>query len=58
MVKRSQLIEVLRNTHLPDLADEAELTLPEELEMEAAVAWCLRHGLTRDQLVSLMGGSP
>jgi len=55
---KNEIVRVLRNAGLNDAADEAEQSLPDELDIEEAVQFGLRYGITRDELVSLMGGSP
>jgi hypothetical protein len=55
---RQQVVEVLRRAGLPEEADQAESWLPESAEADHMLELCLMHGITRDKLVSLMGGSP
>jgi hypothetical protein len=55
---KDEIVRVLRNAGLDDVADDAEQSLPDEVDIEDAVQFGLRHGITRDELVSLMGGSP
>jgi len=58
MLKKHEIVRVLRNAGLPQAADEAERSLPEEVELERAQEFAARYGITRDALISLMGGSP
>jgi hypothetical protein len=55
---KREIVRMLRNTGLEDVADEAELSLPDEVDLERAAEFGLRHGITRDELISRMGGSP
>jgi hypothetical protein len=55
---RQEVVEKLRRAGLRELADEAMRHLPDPVELEDAQEWGMRHGITRDSLISLMGGSP
>jgi hypothetical protein len=57
-VTRQQIVEVLRTAGLPEAADEANRSLPEQLDMERAAVFLGRHGITKDALISRMGGQP
>jgi hypothetical protein len=57
-VTKRQIIEVLRTAGLPQVAEEANRTLPDEVDMEVAAEFVGRYGVTRDMLISRMGGSP
>ena len=41
-----------------DVADEANRSLPEELDLERAQEFLAPYGITKDALISRMGGSP
>jgi hypothetical protein len=41
-----------------DVADEANRSLPEQLDLERAAEFLGRYGITKDALISRMGGSP
>jgi len=43
--------------HVIDLL-QARRELPDPVDFDQLTAWGLRHGLTHDELVSQMGGSP
>ena len=43
---------------LPGVADEAMAELPDRVTFEEAEKWAGQHGVTRDVLISQMGGSP
>jgi hypothetical protein len=57
-VTRQQIVEVLRTAGLPEAADEAYRSLPEQLDLERAAEFLGRCGITKDALISRMGGSP
>jgi hypothetical protein len=57
-ISRQHLTDVLRKAGLPDVAEEVQLTMPEAMDLDEAAAWCGRRGITKDQLISLIGGSP
>jgi len=49
---------VLRRVGLPEVADDAARTLPDEFEYERVAKFVEPYGITRDDLISRMGGSP
>jgi hypothetical protein len=55
---REHVIDVLHTLQRPDLADEASRDLPDPVDIDRLVAWMIQHGLSRDEMVSRMGGSP
>jgi hypothetical protein len=57
-IPKHEIVRVLRNAGLEDAAEEAARTLPDEVDIERAVEFGKRHGITRDELISGMGGSP
>ncbi|MDA8076591.1 MAG: hypothetical protein M0Z40_15435 [Actinomycetota bacterium] len=57
-LSRQEVVAVLRKAGLHELADEAARTLPDPVDLSDAAAWGARHGLSRDDLVNRMGGSP
>jgi hypothetical protein len=57
-MKKTEIVAVLRRAGLPEVADEANRSLPDEVDLEQLQEFGLRHGITRDWLVSRMGGSP
>jgi hypothetical protein len=58
LMTREEVVRVLRNAGLPEAAEEAERSLPEEIDLERAADFGARYGITRDDLISRMGGSP
>ena len=57
-VSRDHLVGVLRRAGLREVAEQAEKELPVEIELDDALNWAGRYGVTRDELISQMGGSP
>jgi hypothetical protein len=58
-VTKQSVIEILRRAGLQDAAEEAERSLPNPVELEDAQEFGFeRFGITRDELISRMGGSP
>ncbi len=55
---RQDVADVLRKVGYPELADEAARELPDPVDINRLMAWLMQHGLTRDAIVSQMGGSP
>jgi hypothetical protein len=42
----------------PEVAEEPDRSLPDPVELEIAAEVGMRYGITRDELISRMGGSP
>ena len=57
-VSREHVVEVLRTAGMYDVADEANRSLPDELDLDRAAEFLARYGITKDALISRMGGSP
>ena len=55
---RQQVADVLRRTGFPEVADDALRLLPDQIDFDQLAIWAERYGITRDELVSRMGGSP
>ena len=58
LITKHEIVRVLRNAGLEQVAEEAERSLPDELDLDQAAEFGMRYGLTRDELISRMGGSP
>jgi hypothetical protein len=58
MITKHEIVRMLRNAGLPEVAEEAERSLPDEVELDRALEFGARHGMTREELISRMGGSP
>jgi hypothetical protein len=52
------VVDVLRTAGLMEEADEAARGLPDPVEIERAAEFLAPYGVTRDELISRMGGSP
>jgi hypothetical protein len=57
-VTKRHVVEVLRMAGLSQVAEEANRSLPDEMTLERAEQFVGRYGITKDQLISRMGGSP
>ena len=57
-VTKRHVVEVLRTAGLSQVADEADRSLPDEMTLERAEQFVGRYGITKDQLISRLGGSP
>ena len=55
---RQHVIDVLHRLRYPELADEASRDLPDPVDIDRLKAWVTQHGLSHDEMVSQMGGSP
>jgi hypothetical protein len=55
---RQWVVDQLRRLGYTQEADDAARTLPDHVSVEELTAFSDRHGLSRDELVSRMGGSP
>jgi hypothetical protein len=55
---RQEVVNILRRAGYRELAEEAIRDLPDPVDHDYVLAWGARHGVTRDSLISRMGGSP
>lgn len=56
---KGELLQVLRRLGLQDqVIDEIGSELPDPVDLDEAGALLQRYGLTRDAVISRMGGSP
>ena len=58
LIAKREIVEMLRRAGLPEAADEADRSLPDRVELERAQEFGARYGITRDELIRRMGGSP
>ncbi len=60
MVQRAKadLIDMLRQTGFERAAEEAERLLPDPADIDEAARILMPYGVTHDELISRMGGSP
>lgn len=57
-MQRSEVVATLHSAQLPDLAELAEQSLPEQVELKEVQDLLARYGVTRDVLADRMGASP
>jgi hypothetical protein len=57
-VSRQRVADWLRRVGYPQAADEALRDLPDVVDLKEAQDWGERRGISRDELVNIMGGSP
>jgi len=55
---RQWVVDTLCRIGYPQEADEASRVLPAEVDLEQLREFGDRHGISRDELISRMGGSP
>jgi hypothetical protein len=55
---KETVVDLLRRAGLPEVAEEADRDLPDPVDLELVAKWGERYGITRDMLISRMGGSP
>lgn len=55
---RQHVVNVMRRSGHADLAEEASRDLPDPVDLDRVMDWALQHGLSHDDLISQMGGSP
>jgi hypothetical protein len=56
--RKQEVVAILRRAGLSEVADEADRSLPDPVGLERAAQFVFRYGITRDWLISRMGGSP
>lgn len=57
-VTRQHVVDILRTARLPELAEEAHRVLPDPVEYNHAARFLFQYSITKDDLISRMGGSP
>ena len=55
---RREIVTLMRRTGYTELADEAERVLPDPVNSDQLRAFAAPHGVSLDDLISEMGGSP
>jgi hypothetical protein len=55
---RQDVVDMLRRTGLPELAEEALRILPDPVDLDFAAEVLQSYGVTIDDLIDRMGGSP
>jgi len=51
-------VDMLRRCGFPQVADEASRVLPDLIDRDQLDKWGVEHGVTINDLISHMGGSP
>jgi hypothetical protein len=57
-VSRQYVVDELNRLGYRELAGEASRDLPDPVDINRLEEWCLEHGLSQDDVISRMGGSP
>jgi hypothetical protein len=57
LIPKREIVELLRRAGFFEVADEADRSLPDPVELERGAEFGARYGVTRDELISRMGGS-
>jgi hypothetical protein len=55
---RKNVVDVLNKAGFLEAADKAAVELPDPVDFERFEEWAMKRGITRDALISAMGGSP
>jgi arsenate reductase-like glutaredoxin family protein len=55
---RQYVVDILRRTGYTQVADEAMRVLPDPVDREDVDRWASQYGITIDELINRMGGSP
>jgi hypothetical protein len=55
---RQWVVDTLRRAGYPEIAEQAERELPDQVTRDEAMAFAAQHGLSLDEINSRMGGSP
>jgi hypothetical protein len=57
-ISRQWVIDLMKQLGYSELAEEASRVLPEQLDLRQLQEFGDRHGISRTELESRMGGSP
>ena len=55
---KQEVVALMRRTGYTELADEAERVLPDPVDLDQLEAFARQHGVSKDDIISEMGGSP
>jgi hypothetical protein len=56
--RRQNVVDELNYLGYTELADKASRDLPDPVDVNRLLAWMTQHGLSSDDVISRMGGSP
>ncbi|MFB7599729.1 hypothetical protein [Streptomyces sp. NPDC056160] len=56
-ISRQEVVDMLRNAGFREEAEEALRVLSDPVDLDHAAAWGQEHGITRNELISRLGGS-
>jgi hypothetical protein len=56
--KKQEVVAILERAGLSTVADDANRSLPDPVDFEHVAEFAAEHGITKDWLISRMGGSP
>ena len=56
--RKQDIVDMLRKVGLTEQADEAMRVLPDPVDADEVARFGALYGITRDTLISRMGGSP
>lgn len=55
---KQEIIDRLRRAGFREAADQAMLELPDPIDEQTLEDWAMKRGITKDAIMSAMGGSP
>jgi hypothetical protein len=55
---KQQVVDMFRRWGLTQLADQASRELTDPVDFDELQVWSLAHGLSHDDIISRLGGSP
>jgi hypothetical protein len=58
LIAKREIVQLLKRAGFHEVAKKADESLPDPVELERAAEFGMRYGITRDELISRMGGSP
>jgi predicted protein tyrosine phosphatase len=58
MLTRQHVVGLLRSTGFTEAAEDAARTLPDPVELDAVLRFVEQYDITKDMIISEMGGSP
>lgn len=55
---KQHVVDMLRRAGFREAADAAATELPDSVDLDRLQEWAMKRGITRDVIISGMGGSP